>query len=134
MVFFDKAKALLQNGQRYQAQKVHFNEPDLLDIFHIILRHDNIGLGLFKKRRPVDHVAGSNDNTSRMHTRLSNEALQYFGMLEELAVTRIAFDRLRQFAVPAMELSMSLSTIPASFEASATGIPMTRATSLTTIL
>ena len=131
MIVLDELEGLLENGEGDQAQKVHLDEPDLLDIFHVVLRHDNIGLGLFEQRRPVDHVAGRDDNAGRVHARLANKALQDLGVLEEFAVLRVAFDRLRQVRrCSAMELSMSLSTIPASFEASATGIPMTRATSL----
>ena len=92
---FDVAQGFLNDGERDEAEEVHFDESDLLDDVSVVLRHDDVFVRLFvldggEGCKGVEGV-GTDDNTTGVHSDLPDGALELFGVVDGVARGEIRF-------------------------------------------
>ena len=81
----DVADGPIENRQRGQAQKVELDQPDVLDVVLVELRHRRVGAGLRIERTEVGELARRDQYAARVHADVAREALELFGKRQELA-------------------------------------------------
>ena len=94
----DLGERVLDQRQRAQAEEVHLQEADALDLLHRPLRRDFVAVAL-EERRVVGDRAGRDDDAGGVDAGIARHALEALAHLEHVVDARIVLRHLAQHRV-----------------------------------
>ncbi len=94
-VLLDHVHGVVQHGERRQAQEIHFEQADVLEALHVVLRRDFIPVGLVQ-RDNVGERLGRNHHAGRVRRCVSGKPFQALGHFHQILVARVAVDQALQ--------------------------------------
>jgi hypothetical protein len=85
MVFLDHGQRIFDNGEGFEAQKVHFQHARIFYILAIKLRNKQFGVFGGKYRNIVGNIIWGDDYPGSVDTGIPYRAFQLFGQLQYIA-------------------------------------------------
>jgi len=79
------AQRPVEDGQRGEPEKIEFDEPHRLHVFHVELAHHAVGARRRVKRAKFGELARRDQHPARMHADVARETLQLLREREQLA-------------------------------------------------
>ena len=90
-ILLHHAHGIIEHGERRQTQKIHFQQADMLEALHVVLRRDFIPVGLVQ-RDDIRERFGRNHDACRVRRGVAREAFQALGDFHHVDVARVAID------------------------------------------
>ena len=81
-----EGQGILNDGQGLQPQEVHLDNPGILYHITLILGNERVYILGHEYRQQVGKIAGGNDDTRGMYTRIAHRAFQLGRIAEDIAV------------------------------------------------
>ena len=78
MRIFDESQGIMQHRQRAQAEKIHFQQTQFLDVLHGILGH-HLALVAFIERQVFSERFGRDHHPSGMRGSVSHQTFERLG-------------------------------------------------------
>ncbi len=75
----------VENRQRRKSQEVELDQPDVLDVVLVELRHQRIGAGLRVQGAEVGELARRDQHAAGVHADVAGQAFELLGERQELA-------------------------------------------------
>ena len=95
----NQGKRVLDDGQRFQSEKIHFQQAEISERPHRILTDDVVAFHIATERDVFGQVAIGDDDAGRVHAGVTGQAFKNFAVLKELFRFLLGRDGAFQFGI-----------------------------------
>ena len=85
----DQRHRVFDHGQRFQPQKIHFQQPEVVQRIHRILADDVVAFDVAAERDVFGKIAITDDNAGRVHAGIARKSFQRRSRIPSTALSAV---------------------------------------------